>query len=980
MNKYLSIILCTLFLIRIDAAVLDITGWNQEQANGQNTKVKITGVATGEVPFFTGTAGQVTARKIITTDINDTTSIGRSLMTASDQAAVQAIVGVQAMPTIPGIRIPYGNGSGSLTSELALSYDAVNDRMNVGKILLGGLFKLEPSADTISLIGNSANEELLISLATSNEVSFSSGTGVNKAVFSGIDVEVPYEAYGAGWNGSNEAPTKDALYDKIQTLGSGGGSSLTEGYVGYGDSSDVLTGESVFSYNAATNVLNVPIVTSTSVTGTNLTATNLNIKDAGSDNDLTITNGVDHATDHTIILNTPDTDITIDIPAASFTIAGIELANAWGDGIKQTFNPNGTSTGLNVGSHTSNPSSLSNGDLWYNSTNNELNARINGATVALGAGGGGFAYEGTWTDSTAYSIGDVVTYATALYLCTGGHTSGILTEPNVGDNWETVWAQMVPPQQTITLIENRVAFGSPIDEFTSEAGFEYNPTTNTLDVDNLTVTTEAYDATGWNGDNTVPTKDAIRDKIESMTSGSGDVTAASNFGTDNRLIRSDGTTKGVQASGITIDDSNNITGVGGLTVTTLNTTTINAGAFEFEGATPDAFETTITVVDPTNDNTWTLPDTTDTVVGLAAPQTLTNKNLTTPTITGAITFPDNVEQVFNPGAANAGLNVGSIAGDPSAPNNGALWYDSTANELTARINGSNVALGAGGGGSSLTATYVGYGNGSNALTGEAAFTYDAGTDTLTVGNLDVSTLNTTTLTADNFEFEGTTADGFETTMVAADPTADNTVTIPNAEGYFMLSDGGPIANTRIPFGLTGDKFTSDSVFNYNSGTDTLAVPNLTLSTGGALGASTATTPSANDSDTSVATTAYVQGEIAEAIKGSFGITVDGGGSVVTTGSKGFVIVPFACTITGWSIVADASGSVTFDVEKAADGVIPSSSIVASAPPLLSSDQIERSTTLTGWTTAVTANDVIEFEVTGSPATITRATLQIHYTR
>ncbi|MGP1667525.1 MAG: hypothetical protein ACTS5I_16790, partial [Rhodanobacter sp.] len=37
--------------------------------------------------------------------------------------------------------------------------------------------------------------------------------------------------------------------------------------------------------------------------------------------------------------------------------------------------------------------------------------------------------------------------------------------------------------------------------------------------------------------------------------GGGDVSAASNFGTDNRLLRSDGTLKGVQASGITLDDS-----------------------------------------------------------------------------------------------------------------------------------------------------------------------------------------------------------------------------------------------------------------------------------------------------------------------------------------------------------------------------------------------------------------------------------------
>ncbi|MBO0323453.1 hypothetical protein J0X14_14185 [Muricauda sp. CAU 1633] len=62
--------------------------------------------------------------------------------------------------------------------------------------------------------------------------------------------------------------------------------------------------------------------------------------------------------------------------------------------------------------------------------------------------------------------------------------------------------------------------------------------------------------------------------------GSGDVSAASNFGTDNVLIRADGTSKGVQASGITIDDSNNVTGATNLaTLTgsqTLTNKTLNA--------------------------------------------------------------------------------------------------------------------------------------------------------------------------------------------------------------------------------------------------------------------------------------------------------------------------------------------------------------------------------------------------------------------
>ena len=55
----------------------------------------------------------------------------------------------------------------------------------------------------------------------------------------------------------------------------------------------------------------------------------------------------------------------------------------------------------------------------------------------------------------------------------------------------------------------------------------------------------------------------------------------------------------------------------------------------FEGATADAYETTLTVTDPTQDNTITLPNTTGTVVIATATQTLTNKTLTSPVISGS---------------------------------------------------------------------------------------------------------------------------------------------------------------------------------------------------------------------------------------------------------------------------------------------------------------------------------------------------------
>jgi hypothetical protein len=53
----------------------------------------------------------------------------------------------------------------------------------------------------------------------------------------------------------------------------------------------------------------------------------------------------------------------------------------------------------------------------------------------------------------------------------------------------------------------------------------------------------------------------------------------------------------------------------------------------------------------------------------------------------------------------------------------------------------------------------------------------------------------------------------------------------------------------------------------------------------------------------------------------------------------------------------------------------SNSITASAKPTLTSSQRATSTTLTGWTTGVSANDVFGFEIE-SATTVTKATLTL----
>jgi len=87
---------------------------------------------------------------------------------------------------------------------------------------------------------------------------------------------------------------------------------------------------------------------------------------------------------------------------------------------------------------------------------------------------------------------------------------------------------------------------------------------------------------------------------------------------------------------VTVDDnltvSGNTTITGNLTVngttTTVNSTTIEiTNSFTFEGTTSDENELILSAGDPTADRTITLPDATDTLVGKATTDTLTNKTI-----------------------------------------------------------------------------------------------------------------------------------------------------------------------------------------------------------------------------------------------------------------------------------------------------------------------------------------------------------------
>ena len=207
----------------------------------------------------------------------------------------------------------------------------------------------------------------------------------------------------------------------------------------------------------------------------------------------------------------------------------------------------------------------------------------------------------------------------------------------------------------------------------------------------------------------------------------GGTTFGSLTNTSGNLIIKSGTTTALTMSGANVTVAGNLTVSG--TTTTVDSTTINIqNSFVFEGATDDAYETTLTTVDPTADRTLSLPNATDTLIGKATTDTLTNKSidLGNNTLTGSLAE-------FN--SALQSESFVSLTGTETLTNK------------------------------TLTSPTIAGGTFSGTFTG----TMNA-TSTVFSG-------------ASPLVFEGSTDDGYETTLAFVDPTADKTVYMPNATGY-----------------------------------------------------------------------------------------------------------------------------------------------------------------------------------------------------
>ena len=258
------------------------------------------------------------------------------------------------------------------------------------------------------------------------------------------------------------------------------------------------------------------------------------------------------------------------------------------------------------------------------------------------------------------------------------------------------------------------------------------------------------------------------------------------------------------------------------------------GSFEtsivFEGATADSFETTLTVTDPTEDRTITFPNATGTVA-LTGNITTAIDALTTKQIEedqDYLYFTNERAQDAVGNAVGTGLTYTDSTGAISVTAN---TYDAYGAAAAAQTAAESTASG-------YVSTHAGLTE-THGATGAVVGTTN--TQTLTNKTLTSPVVTGLTINDSSIVFEGSSADDNETTLTVTNPTGDRTITLPDATGTVIttgnlhnITEFGVLTSAIVMEGTTANDFeltisagdpTADRTVTFPDATGTVALTN-----------------------------------------------------------------------------------------------------------------------------------------------------------
>ena len=370
-------------------------------------------------------------------------------------------------------------------------------------------------------------------------------------------------------------------------------------------------------------------------------------------------------------------------------------------GARQSFNPDSTAPGINVGGVGADPSSLIDGDMWYDSTNQKFRARQGGVSMDV-IGASGSLPLTTKGDLLARSTADV-----RLPVGTAGQVLTVDASAATGIAWTTssgAGGDVVGPAAS-----------------TDDAIVTFDGTTGKLIQNSIGILDEngnlsAVTLLGVAVAQALVYDDGIKQIFNPTTTNAGINIGAEasdpSAGVDGDMYFDNASGKFRVYEGAWIDMIR-----GGGTVTqTPWIQNIDAAKFQlgavgyvtFADKTTASYPTTVPTIFYSTDGTpnefiFSAQDT-DTIFsyyfGGSRRITLRNNSVTMNgnlTINGGyMVLDDDRRQIFNPGNSAAGINVGANATDPTSPVNGDIYYQSASvNKFRFYENGAWVELGGG---------------------------------------------------------------------------------------------------------------------------------------------------------------------------------------------------------------------------------------------------------------------------------------------